>query len=148
VDDDSEDRVFPDRRRIPGWILAYDGQAWLSRSRVAKILIAGTSDADLLPPKYDDAFWTWDEALTDAIERGTIAVTKGAHKQMLSHADVRAWCAQHRYVWPLEAPEAQQADKPDVTRLSGQQVQSANSAPRSPRQHDAGSTKREQQIRA
>jgi len=61
--EDSKDRVFSDGRRIPRWMLAYDGQAWLSRSRVARILIAGTSDADLWPPKYDDAFWTWDEVL-------------------------------------------------------------------------------------
>lgn len=147
-DEGSEGRVFPDGRRIPSWILVYDGQAWLSRSRVARILIAGTSDADLWPPKYDDAFWTWDKALSDAIERGVIAATKVSRKQMLAHADVRAWCAQHGYVWPLDAPETLQADKPDVTPYSGQEAQSANSAPRSPREHDGGSTKREQQIRA
>ncbi|MCA8137308.1 hypothetical protein [Burkholderia cepacia] len=147
-DEGSEGRVFPDGRRIPSWILAYDGQAWLSRSRAAKILIAGTKDADLWPPHYDDVFFKWDEALTDAIDRDAIAVTKVARKQMLSHADISAWCLQHGYVWPLEAPDAQPAGKPDTTPLSGQQIQPADSAPRNPREHDGGTTKREQQIRA
>lgn len=140
-DEGSDSQVFPDGRRIPSWILAYDDQAWLSRSRVAKILIAGTNDADLPQLKYDDAFWIWDEALSDAIERGTIAVTKGPGKQMLAHADVLAWCAQHGYAWPLEAPEAQPVDKSNAVLPSDQQV------PSSPRDDTNKLTKREQQIR-
>lgn len=59
-DDASEEQVFPDGRRIPSWILTYDGQAWLTRSRAVKILIAGTKDADLWPPQYGDVFLKWD----------------------------------------------------------------------------------------
>lgn len=147
-DDGSERRVFPDGRRIAGWILTYDGQAWLSRSRAAKILIAGSKDADLRPPQYDDVFFKWDEALADAIDRDEIAVKKVARKQMLSHADISAWCAQLGYVWPLEAPDAQRAENPDSNLLSDEPIQAADSAQVSPREHDGGITKREQQIRA
>lgn len=147
-DDGSEDRVFPDGRSVPGWIIAYDHHPWLSRSRVAKTLIAGTDDAALRPPQYDDVYWKWDEALSDAIERGSIAVMEISRKQMLAHVDVRAWCAQHGYVWPLGASEAQQADRLDVTPVSDAQVQSEISATRSLRFSDIGSTKRERQIRA
>lgn len=147
-DEATEGRVFPDGRPIPSWIFTFDGKAWLSQRRAAKILIASTNDADLCPPQYDDVFDKWDEALTDAIDCDVIAVTKVARKQMLSHATIRAWCAQHGYVWPLKATDEQLADRPDNALLSGQQEQRADSASRSPREHNGGTTKREQQIRA
>ncbi|HDR9271199.1 hypothetical protein ACX84G_21920 [Burkholderia pseudomallei] len=148
-DEGSEGRVFPDGRRIPSWILAYDGQAWLTRSRAAKILIAGTKDADLWPPQYDDVFSKWDEALEDAIDRDEIAMKKVARKPMLSHADICAWCAQHGYVWPLEAPDAESAGNLPTTPVPGQPTQQpADSAPRNLPASEGGTTKREQQIRA
>ncbi|MGX0136289.1 hypothetical protein [Cupriavidus metallidurans] len=147
-DDGSEGQAFPDGRRIPSWILAYDCQAWLTRSRAVKILIAGTEDADLWPPQYDDVFFKWDEALADAIDRDAIAVKKVARKQVLSHADISAWCARHGYVWPLAAPNAEPDGKPDTTPLSGQPMQPVVSAPRNPLANESGTTKREQQIRA
>lgn len=148
-DEGSERRVLPDGRRIPSWVLAYDGQAWLTRSRAVKILIAGTKDADLWPPQYDDVFFKWDEALEDAIDRDEITVKKVARKPMLSHADIRAWCAQHGYVWPLEARDAEPAGKLDATPVPNQPTQQpVGSAPKHSREHDAGITKREQQIRA
>jgi hypothetical protein len=143
-----ESRVFPDGRRIPAWILTYDGQTRISRGRVAGILTASTVAAERHSPEHDDVLGKWSKALSDAIERGAIGVTTVSAKQMLAHADVLAWCAQHGYVWPLEAPEAQPAGKPDTTPLSGQQGQRMDSAPRSPRESDGGTTKREQQIRA
>jgi hypothetical protein len=145
-DEDSEDRVFPDGRRIPSWILAYDRQDWLSRDRVGKILIASTSDAELWPPQYDDVFWKWDEGLSDAVARGSIAVTKVSRKQMLSHADVRAWCAQHGYVWPIAGPHAQPADMPSAAPSPEQQAPSVGLAPASSRDHASKLRRRERQI--
>lgn len=141
-----ESRVFPDGRRIPDWILTYDGQAWISRRRVAGILTASTVAAERHSPEHDDVFGRWSKALSDAIERGAIAVTDASHKQMLSHADVLAWCAQRGCAWPLAAPDAQPAGKPDATPLSGQQVQRADSVPRGPRDDASNLSKRERQI--
>ncbi|CBJ36694.1 protein of unknown function [Ralstonia solanacearum CMR15] len=145
-DEGSEGRVFPDGRCVPSWILAYDGHAWLSRSRAAKILIAGTKDADLWPPQYDEVFFKWDEALADAIDRDAITVTKIARKQMLSHTDISAWCAHHDYVWPLTAPDAQSAAKLDATPAADQPGQRVDSAPRGPRDDASKLSKRERQI--
>ncbi|WP_250459568.1 hypothetical protein [Caballeronia sp. INML5] len=147
-DDGSEERVFSDGRRIPNWILAYDRQVWLARSRAVKILIAGTTDADLWPPQYDEVFSKWNEALADAIDRDEIVMKNVAREQMLSHADIRAWCAQHGYVWPLEAADAQVAGNPVNTVFSGKPTQPANSAQGNPAEHDGGITRRERQIRA
>lgn len=147
-DEGCESRVFPDGRRIPAWIFTYDGQTWISRGRAAGILTASTVAAERHSPEHDNVSGKWNKALSDAIERGAIGVTMVSGKQMLAHADVLAWCAQHGYVWPLEAPNAQPAGKPDTTPLSGGQVQRADLAPRNPREHSGGATKREQQIRA
>lgn len=143
-----EERLFPDGRSVPGWILAYDGQTWISRNRATKILLAGTSDAELARPQYDKTFFQWDAALADAIERGTIATTTVSRKQMLAHADIRAWCAQHGYFWPLEESETR-TDKADAaSSVSRQQVQNANAAPGSLLDtSNRGLKKREQQIR-
>ncbi len=148
-DDNSlEERLFPDGRSVPGWILAYDGQAWISRSRTTKILLAGTSDGELARPQYDETFSQWDAALADAIERGTIATTTVSRKQMLAHADIRAWCAQHGYVWLLEAPETRADNADVVSSASRQQEQNANAVPKSPLDTcNSGLKKREQQIR-
>ncbi|TKC91230.1 hypothetical protein FAZ69_05555 [Trinickia terrae] len=107
--DGSEGRQSPDGRRIPSWIFAYSGQAWISRGRAAKILIAGTSDAVLRAPQYDDVFWRWNAALSDAVERGAIATTMAGRRQLLAHADIRTWCEQHGYLWLPDAQVSLQA---------------------------------------
>ena len=112
-DEGSGERVFPDGRRIPGWILSYDGHAWLSRTRAAKILTAGMSDAEPCLARYEEIFWKWDAALSDAVERGAIVATIIVRKQMLAHADILAWCQQHGYVWLAEGPEPHQANTPE-----------------------------------
>ncbi|QTD91659.1 hypothetical protein J4G50_16755 [Burkholderia anthina] len=106
-DEGSDERLFPDGKRIPGWILAYDQQAWISCDRAIKILMANISDAKLMRPKYEDMYWTWEAALSDAIARAAISVTTISGKRMLSHTDISAWCEQHGYAWPLEAPTAE-----------------------------------------
>ncbi|WP_232833518.1 hypothetical protein [Paraburkholderia kururiensis] len=103
-DSGSDERLFPNGKRIPGWILAYDHQPWVSGDRAIKILMAHLSDAKLMLPKYEDMYWTWETALSDAIARTAISVTTISGKQMLSHIDISAWCKQHGYAWPLEAP--------------------------------------------
>lgn len=147
-DDESGERVFPDGRSIPGWILSHEGRDWISRSRAAKILLAGTCDAELPPPEYDEAFFRWDAALLDAIERGAIAVTTVSRKQMLAHADIRTWCKQHGYAWPLEAIETRHTNTLNTATILDGQDGSATLASRSLRDNDSGSTKRERQIRA
>lgn len=145
-DDDSEGHIFPDGRRIPGWILAYEDQDWISRRRAAKILLAGTNDAELSPSQYDEAFFRWYNALSDPIERGRIALTNVPGKQMLAHADIRAWCAQHGYVWPLEAPEAQPADMLSAVLSQEQQAPNVSLAPASSRDDASKRGWRERQI--
>jgi len=143
--DGVEGRAFPDGRHIPAWMVAYDGQPWLSRYRVTKILMEGTADADLHLPQCDDVFWKWDAALSDAIMRESIAVRTVANKPMLWHADVSAWCEQHGYTWPLESP----ATQPDDTDTDAPcQPQGPKSTPAMADGVDNGLTKREKQIRA
>lgn len=108
-DKGSNERLFPDGKRIPGWILAYDHQTWISCDRAIKILMANISDAKLMLPKYENMYRTWETALSDAIERAAISVTTISGKRMLSHADISTWCMQHGYPWPLEAPSAESA---------------------------------------
>lgn len=140
-DEGSESRVFPDGRRIPAWIITYDGHAWIPYGRVVGILTAVTVAAERHSPQHDDVLDRWGKALSDAIERGAIGVTTVSGRQMLAHADVLAWCAQHGYVWPLEAPEVQPDNKPNAVLSPDQQVPSGPSS-------DAGKlAKRERQIR-
>ncbi|MBY4865392.1 hypothetical protein K6W76_02525 [Burkholderia anthina] len=106
-DEGSDERNFPDGKRIPGWILAYDHQAWISCDRAIKILMADISDAKLMLPEYEEMYWAWETALSDAIARAAISVTTISGKRMLSHADIGTWCMQHGYAWPLEAPAAE-----------------------------------------
>lgn len=113
-DDDAVSRVFPDGRRIPGWILTYDGQAWIPYGRAVGILTACTVAAERHSPDHDDVFGRWDTALSDAVERRAIGETTVSGRRMLAHADVRAWFAQQGHVWPLEAPEARTDDKADA----------------------------------
>lgn len=110
---DSEPRRFPDGRYVPNWIPAYDGLKWISEYRVVKILIAGTCDAELWPPALYDVHSKWEAALTDAVNRAEIATTTISGKQMLAHSDIRAWCEQHGYAWPLEAPSPEPAPVAD-----------------------------------
>ncbi|WP_423195854.1 hypothetical protein DFLDMN_003108 [Cupriavidus sp. H19C3] len=143
-DEDSENRVFPDGRRIPGWILGYDCQAWIPYSRAVGILTASTVAAERHSPDHDDVFDRWGKALSDAVERGTIGESTASGKRMLAHADVRAWFAHQGHVWPLEAPEAQPDNEANAVPPTDQQMQLA----RTPGEHDGGMTRREQQIRA
>lgn len=113
-DDGSEERIFPDGNHIPGWMLAYDHQAWISFDRTIKILIAGVSDAKVGAPKYEEMYETWEAALSDAIERATVSVTTISGKRALAHADIHAWCMQHGYFWPLDSSEASQTDAPEA----------------------------------
>ena len=137
-----------DERDICSWVRAYDEQPWLSRGRAVKILISATHNSELWPPQYDDVFRKWDDALCDAVERCSIEVTNSSKKQMLSHADIRAWCAQHDYVWPLVAPKATPAKTSDCSSVSNAQVQCEHLSIRSRYGNEGGVTKREQQIRA
>ncbi len=105
-DGGSDERLFPDGKLIPGWILAYDQQAWISCDRAIKILMANISDAKLIVPKCEEIYVAWETALSDAIARASISVMTISSKRMLSHADINAWCKQHGYAWPLEAPTA------------------------------------------
>lgn len=140
-DEDSESRVFDDGRRIPGWIRTYDGQNWIPYGRVVGILTASIIAAERHSPDYDNVLERWSTALSDAIERGTIAVTVVSGSQMLAHADVRIWCAQHGYVWPLEAPQGQSDNKLNTVLPLDHQVPSSLST-------DASKlAKRERQIR-
>ncbi|MBR7918797.1 hypothetical protein KDX16_23685 [Burkholderia vietnamiensis] len=109
-DEGSDERLFPDGKCIPRWILAYDQQAWISCDRAIKILMANISDAKLMLPKYEDMYSAWETALSDAIARAAISVTTISGKRMLSHTDISAWCKQHGYAWPLEAPTAESVE--------------------------------------
>lgn len=140
-DEGSVSRVFPDGRRIPGWILVYDGQPWISYGRAVGILTASTVAAERHSPEHDDVFGRWGTALSDAIERGAIGVTTVSGKQMLVHADVRAWCSQHGCVWPLDASDVQPDDKSNAVPLPDQQAQS------SPCNETTKLGRRERQIR-
>ncbi|WP_175992182.1 hypothetical protein [Burkholderia vietnamiensis] len=140
-DEDSKGRVFADGRRIPGWILTYDGQTWIPYGRVVGILTASTVAAERHSPEHDDVVGRWSTALSDAIERGAIGTTTVSGKQMLAHADVLMWCAQHGYVWPLEAQECGPEDKSNAVLSTGQQV------PSSPSTDASKLAKRERQIR-
>lgn len=143
-DEDAESRVFPDGRRIPGWIRGYDGQAWIPFSRAVGVLTACTVAAERHSPDHIDVFDKWDKALSDAVERRAIGETTVSGKRMLAHADVRAWFEQQGRAWPLEAPEVQPDNKANAAPPPDQQLQ----PPRTPGEHDGGMTKREQQIRA
>ncbi|BBP94884.1 hypothetical protein BSFA1_00130 [Burkholderia sp. SFA1] len=146
-DDDAVIRVFPDGRRIPGWILAYVGQAWIPYGRAVGILTASTVAAERHSPDHDDVFDRWDKALSDAVERGAIGETTVSGKRLLAHADASAWFAQQGHAWPLEAPEAQPDNGVNALPL-GPQVQRAQSLSGQAGEHDGGMTRREQQIRA
>ena len=141
-------RFFPDGRPIPDWILAYDGQGWIPYGRAVGILTASTVAAERHSPDHDDVFSRWNQALSDAVERGAIGETPVSGKRMLVHADVRAWFARQGHMWPLEAPDSQPDNEANAVPPSNQQVQRANSPLGTPREHDGGITKREQQIRA
>ncbi|KWK70858.1 hypothetical protein [Burkholderia stagnalis] len=128
---DSDSRRFPDGRHVPGWIRAYDGKAWISHYRATTILIAGTSDAGVQSPAYDDVFWKWKAAMTDGVERTEIAATTISGKQMLLHTDIRSWCARHGYAWPLEAPAAELvAVAADETSAGGARASEPGITPR------------------
>ncbi|WP_241295250.1 hypothetical protein [Burkholderia stabilis] len=146
--DDAVNRVFPDGRRIPGWILAYDGQAWIRYGRAVGILTASTVAAERHSPDHDDVHDRWGQALSDAVACGAIRETTVSGKRMLAHADVRTWFAQQGHAWPLEAPEAQPDNEANAVPPTGQQVQQAQSLSGTPGEHDGGMTRREQQIRA
>lgn len=103
-DEGSDERLFPDGKRIPGWILSYDHQPWISGDRAIKVLMANISDAKLILPKYEEMYWAWETAFSDAVARAAISETTISGKRMLSHADISAWCLQHGYAWPLAAP--------------------------------------------
>jgi len=113
-DEGSDERLFSNGKRIPGWILAYDHQTWISCDRAIKILMANISDAKLMLPKYEDMYWAWEAALADAIGREAISVTTISGRRMLSHADIHTWCAQHGYIWPLDASAAAQTSASEV----------------------------------
>lgn len=113
-DEGSDERVFPDGKRVPGSMLAYDYQAWISLDRAIKVLIAGVSDAKRGSPKYEDVYETWEAALSDAIERAAISVTTISGRRMLSHPDIHTWCTQHSYFWPLDSSTAPQTDASEV----------------------------------
>ena len=114
--DERGTRFFPDGRHVAGWILGYDGLAWISQRRVAKILIESMCNAEITPQHYDEEFLKWFAALSDSIERGDIAVQMSSGKKMLAHADVLDWCVQNGYVWPLDANEVDLT--PEVTLSS------------------------------
>lgn len=105
INDGAAARVCVDGQYFPGWVLTYEAWGWISRSRTAKILVAGQSAVELSLPQHDAAYFRWDAALSDAIERGSIGVTIVSGKQMLAHADIRAWCTQYGHAWPFKVAD-------------------------------------------
>lgn len=136
-----ESRVFGDGRRIPGWILTYDGQNWIPYRRVVGILTACTVAAERHSTEHDDVSARWSTALSDAIQRGAISVTAVSGNQMLAHADVLSWCTRHGYMWPLEVPLDESDIASDVLRPLDHKVSSR------PNVDESQITKRERQIR-
>lgn len=117
LDDDAENAAFADGRRIPGWMLAYADRTWISHSRAAKLLLAGTDKSELPSPHYEDALEQWDEALSDAIDRGEIAIADKARNPLLAHADLCAWAQRHGYAWPFAAPKPAGAEAVNAAAL-------------------------------
>ena len=100
--------------RVPEWARPYVGRRQISLGDTALIL-AGISPAHtghLSDDEYAE-FSEWRKALIDAIGPDTdhaaeiSATTWGSNQdaeQMLSHADIRAWCARRGHVWPIPDP--------------------------------------------
>ncbi len=128
-DEGFESRVFPDGRRIPSWILAYDCQAWIPYGRAVGILTASTVTAERHSPDHDDVFDRWDKALSDVVERGAVGETTVSGKRMLAHADVRAWFVQQGHVWPLEVPDSQTSDTASAVPAIARPAQNGNVVP-------------------
>lgn len=104
ISDGAAARVFVGQY-FPGWVSTYEAWGRISRSRTAKILVAGQSAVELSPSQHAAAYSLWDAALSDAVERGSIGVTMVSGKQMLAHADIRAWCSEYGHAWPFKAAD-------------------------------------------
>ncbi|WP_439683406.1 hypothetical protein MNJPNG_14905 [Cupriavidus oxalaticus] len=103
--------------RIPDWARPYIGRRQISLGDAATIL-AGGSPA-LRDVGKNAEISAWREALIDATESHISdlppeisASTWGSNRdsgQMLSHADIRAWCAHRGHVWPIPEPDPKPA---------------------------------------
>ncbi|QQX83736.1 hypothetical protein JJQ59_15135 [Cupriavidus necator] len=98
--------------RTPDWTRPYIGRRQIALGDAATIL-AGGSPA-LRDVGKDAEISAWRAALIDATESHSSdlppeisASTWGSNRdsgQMLSHADIRAWCAHRGHVWPIPEP--------------------------------------------
>lgn len=146
-DEGSVSRFFHDGRPIPGWVLTYDGQAWISYGRAVGILTASTVAAERHSPEHDDILNRWSKALSEAIERRAIGETTVSGKKMLAHADVRTWFEQQGHVWPLDAPDAPTPNVPGPTPSPEAQAPNINLALAGLSEHASKlGPKRQQQI--
>lgn len=106
---------------IPDWMLRYKGRHDISLSDAAHILasIPPGTEWDELPKAICDEIFEWRAALIDAINHIEInASCWSVHQdsqQMLSHADIRAWCARRGHTWPIPDPNPQSVN--DAERL-------------------------------
>lgn len=100
------------RAPVPAWIKVYVGRFRISFRDAAQIL-AGFDPTDTSGFWDDDSrAWVngWQDTLDDAIEAGSIEASSwGSNRgteQMLSHADIRAWCSALGHQWPIPVPTA------------------------------------------
>ncbi|MCP1120489.1 hypothetical protein [Robbsia andropogonis] len=91
------------------WITPYIGRKKLSLLRGAAFL----AGVDLNQPGHlsineKTSIDEWKDALTDAIFHDEIEATSWAsdrdNEQMLSHDDIRRWCASRGHAWPIPDP--------------------------------------------
>lgn len=111
--------------QVPDWVRPYIGRRQILLGDVAEIL-AGFEPI----PSHDvwgEVAWAkidrWHKALIDAVgdvaspESEIAGSTWGGNRyseQMLSHADIRAWCAKRGHVWPIPDPNPMPAGEAEL----------------------------------
>ncbi|MDW9245433.1 hypothetical protein [Burkholderia cepacia] len=93
---------------VAAWSKPFIGRYQVSLRWAAAILAGIDLDASGFISDDEGAeIGKWQDALIDAIEHQEIAAGSwGADRgeQMLSHDDIRAWCASRGHVWPIPEP--------------------------------------------
>jgi hypothetical protein len=92
---------------LPVWMRAYAARVWIPLSHAADI-ISGVEPGDI-PFNEPDGYAHWIDALKDAANSGQIDAggwSTDQREQPLSHASIRAWCANNGIVWPVPPPPA------------------------------------------